>query len=198
MKKLILSVTAIAGLAMAGNAQQLLFSDSGTVNGSIDTTIDGVNNLNDLNLELLVGTGGTATVDVVTLLLNGATSTATTALGTTQSAKGDISISGGDIADQTINPYLVAAGTSDYQVLAWTGSSTTYPGLVPGAPGTYGESPVISFPVGGAPAAGAPPVTIDLTAPINLVTVTAVPEPSTLAMAGVGLASMLMFRRRNS
>jgi hypothetical protein len=29
---------------------------------------------------------------------------------------------------------------------------------------------------------------------LNLVSV---PEPSTLAMAGVGLASMLMFRRRN-
>jgi len=194
MKKLILSVTAIAGLAMAGNAQQLLFSDSGTVNSSIDTTIAGVNNLSDLNLELLVGTGGTANIDVVTLLLSDTTANPTTALGTVQPAKGDISTSGGDIADQTIDPYLVAAGTADYQVLAWTGSFSSYAAAQAGG-AAVGSSPVIAFPVTGAPAAGAPPVTIDLAAPINLTAV--IPEPSTMAMAGVGLASMLFFRRRN-
>jgi len=196
MKKLILSVTAIAGLAMAGNAQQLLFSDSGTVNGSIDTTINGANNLNDLNLELLAGSGGTATVDVVTLLLSQTTSSVTTLLGTTQSAKGDISTSGGDIADQTINPYLVAAGTSDYEVLAWTGAFSSYAAAQAGG-ADVGSSGVIAFPVNGAPAAGAPPVTIDLAAPINLTATVVMPEPSTLAMAGVGLASMLFFRRKN-
>jgi hypothetical protein len=38
---------------------------------------------------------------------------------------------------------------------------------------------------------------LDQAPALNLVT-TAVPEPSTLAMAGVGLASMLIFRRKNS
>jgi len=200
MKKLILSVTAIAGLTMAANAQQVQFADGGSGNGSIDTQIAGVNNLSDLNLELLVGSGGTAGVNVVTLLLSQATSTATSALGTIQSAKGDISGSGGDIADQTVNFYQVAGGTTDYQVLAWTGNYSSYAAaLASGVTGVFaGESSVQVFAV--APAAGSPAVKINLDAngPINLTQVptTIVPEPGTLAMAGVGLASMLIFRRR--
>jgi hypothetical protein len=194
MKKLILSVTAIAGLAMAGSAQQVLFHDANTSNPiSNDITINGVISTGDLNLELLVGSSsGTVTTDVVTLLLSQTTSTATTALGTVQPAAGDVSAFG-VIVDITGNGYAVPAGTDWYQVLAWTGNSATYPGQ--GASGTYGESPVLQF--DSAPASGAPAVQLDLPSPINLVT-TAVPEPSTLAMAGVGLASMLFFRRKNS
>jgi hypothetical protein len=198
MKKLILSVTAIAGLAMAGNSQQVFFHDSTasaptsndvSINGVIDTT-------QDLNLELLVGTtAGNVNVDVVTLLI-GATSSATTGLGSTQSAAGDIS-SLGLIDDQTSNAYKVAGGTAFYQVLAWTGNSATFPGL--GVAGTTaGESPVYAFDLaGGIPASGAPAAELDIPTPFNLVTTAVVmPEPSTLAMAGVGLASMLMFRSR--
>jgi len=194
MKKLILSVTAIAGLAMAGNAQQVLFHDSNASNPiSNDITINGVTSTADLNLELLVGsTAGTVTTDVVTLLLSQSTATATTALGTVQPAQGDVSAFG-VIVDATGNGYAVPAGTDFYQVLAWTGSSSTFPGL--GVAGTTaGESPVYQFDL--APASGAPAATLDLPTSINLVT-TAVPEPSTLAMAGVGMASMLLFRRRN-
>jgi len=195
MKKLILSVTAIAGLAMAGNAQQVLFHDSnGSAPTSNDITINGVVSTADLNMELLVGaTSSTVTTDVVTLLLSQATGTATTALGTTQPALGDVS-KFGLIVDQTGNAYSVPAGTDWYQVLVWQGNSATYPGAgVSGA----GASPIYQFDIaGGIPAAGAPAAQLDLPTSIN-VTVTAVPEPSTLAMAGVGLASMLLFRRRN-
>jgi hypothetical protein len=199
MKKLILSVTAIAGLAMAGNAQQVLLNDNG--NNSYDTTIGGsANTSTDLNLELLVGaTAGTVTTDVVTLLLNQATSTATTALGTVQSALGDVSHAGGTFTDLTFNGYAVPAGTDFYQVLAWTGSYQTYAAaLASGATGVFaGESTVTPF--SPAPAAQASPATLANITPFNLAQVptSVVPEPSTLAMAGVGLASMLMFRRRN-
>lgn len=199
MKKLILSVTAIAGLSMAGQAQQVLFADSGTANGSVDTAINGVlNTTQDLNLELFVGSGGLANTAVVTLLLSQATSTPTTALGSIQSAKGDILASGGDIDDQTVSGYLVP-GVTDYQVEAWTGDFSSYAAAeASGQAGVYaGESAILTFAV--APASGAPPVNIDLDPnPINLLPVSAVPEPSTLAMAGVGLVSMMFLRRKVS
>jgi len=195
MKKLILSVTAIAGLAMAGSAQQVALHDANSANPvSLDMSILGVvDTTQDVNLELLVGSSAnTVTTDVVTLLLSDTTATATTALGSTQPAAGDITFSGGLILDRSGNGYGVPAGTTYYQILAWTGTSSTY-----GGPGTIdeGSSPVLAFDTaGGIPTLGLPPAEEDLPSAINLV---AVPEPTTLAMAGVGLASMLLFRRKN-
>jgi len=196
MKKLILSVTATAGLAMAGSAQQVYFHDSNAANSQsndVSITVAGVTTVDttqDLNLELLVGsTAGNVTTDVVTLLLSQTTASATTGLGTVQPAKGDISFAG-LIVDQTGNGYTVPAGTAFYQVLAWEGSSATFPGL--GTATLAGESAVLGF--NPLPAASAPAVEENLPVDINLTAV--VPEPSTLAMAGVGLVSMLFMRRR--
>jgi hypothetical protein len=196
MKKLILSVTAIAGLAMAGNAQQVLFADGGSANNSVDTAINGaLNTTQDLNLQLLVGSSGTVSTTVVTLLLSSSTGTATSALGTIQPGAGDILKSGGDIYDNTSNAYLVPGGTTDFEVLAWLGNYSSY-AAAQQAGAAVGSSGILSS-FTSVPAAGLPPVKIDLDpTPINLVS--AVPEPSTLAMAGVGLASMLLFRRKNS
>jgi len=200
MKKLILSVTAVAGLAMAGSAQQvLLHDDNASAPTSNDVSINGViDTSQNLNLELLVGkTAGSVTTDVVTLLLSTSTFTATTALGSVQSAAGDITAGGGLIIDQSGNAYSVPAGTDYYQILAWTGASATFPGL--GVPGTTaGETPVLQFDANSTPGNGAPPANEDLASPLNLVTTTVVPEPTTLAMAGVGLASMLLLRRKVS
>jgi Ca2+-binding RTX toxin-like protein len=202
MKKLILSIAATSVVAISGHAQQLLFTDAG--NNSTDTTIAGVANHQDLNLELLVGsTSGTVTTDVVTLLLS-ATSAPTTALGSVQSAAGDITTSGGDIYDATGSSYSVPAGTAWAQVLAWTGNYSTYAAaLASGQQGVYaGESAL--FQIVPPPAAGSPPSDIsnieavgDGNVDLTQVPTTVVPEPTTLAMAGVGLASMLIFRRKN-
>jgi len=189
---------------LAGHAQQVLFADAGTGNGSVDTQIAGANNTTqDLNLELLVGSGGTAGTAVVTLLLSTSTGSVTTALGTIQPGLKDVTGTGGDIDDLTHNTYLVAAGITDFQVLAWTGNYATYAAaLASGVTGVYaGQSGVVVFPGTTAPAAGSPAseINLDANGPINLtqVPVTMTPEPSTLAMAGVGLASMLIFRRKN-
>jgi hypothetical protein len=201
MKKLILSVTAIAGLAMAGSAQQVLFHDSNIADASSsnDITINGVTSTGDLNLELLVGSSaGAVTTDVVTLLLSLAVATPTTAAGTVQPGLGDISTAG-VIDDLTQNAYSVPAGTDFYQILAWSGAYSSYAAaLASGAQGVNaGESSVLAF--DSQPASGSPAVQIDLPSAINLTQVptSVVPEPSTMAMAGVGLASMLIFRRRN-
>jgi len=200
MKKLILSVTAIAGLTMAGNAQQVFFHDDNLANAtsSNDIEINGTISTADVNAVLLTGlTAGSVTTDVVTLLLNGATASSTTALGSTQPAAGDVSALG-LLADQSGNGYKVAAGTGFYDIEVWTGNYSTYAAaLASGTQGVYaGTSGVLAFDT--APAAGAPAVDEDLASPINLTQVpTAVPEPSSFAMAGVGLVSMLIFRRRN-
>jgi len=194
MKKLILSIAATSAVALSGHAQQLLFSDNG--NNSTDTTINGVVNYTDLNLELLVGSSSTTiTTDVVTLLLNGATATATTALGSVQPGAGDISHSGGDIFDPTLNTYIVPAGTSWAQVEAWTGDFSTYAAAQQGGAAVGTSLPFQILP---APAAGSPAVDISNIENVGDGSIAlVVPEPSTLAMAGVGLASMLIFRRKN-
>jgi hypothetical protein len=201
MKKLILSIAATSVVAISGHAQQLLFEDNG--NNSTDTTINGVVNNSDLNLELLVGsTSGTVTTDVVTLLLNGATATATTALGSVQPGLNDITATGGDINDRTLNTYIVPAGTAWAQVLAWTGNYSTYAAAEGSKTlGVYAGASQI-FQILPAPAAGSPASDISNIenvgdGNIDLTQVAITPEPSTLAMAGVGLASMLIFRRKN-
>jgi hypothetical protein len=207
MKKLILSIATTSVVALSGHAQLLEFDDNG--NNSTDTIIDGApNSTQNLNLELLIGsTSTTVTTDVVTLLLNGATATATTALGSVQPAAGDITYSGGDIFDTTLNICTVPAGTAWAQVLAWTGNYSTFAAALDSQSSDIGVSEI--FQILPPPTAGQSPVDIsnienvgggnvDLTEPpLGNPPPPPMPEPSTLAMAWVGLAAMLVFRRKN-
>jgi hypothetical protein len=199
MKKLILSVTAIAGLSLAGHAQGIFLSDGTFTTG--DTTIAGVaNTTQDLNLELLYGSSSAnVTTPVVTLLLSSSASPANGALGGTYAAAQDITGLGGVLNDASGTGYLVPAGTQDFIIEAWTGNYSSYQAaLASGVTGEYaGVSQIFSASV---PAAPNTPTDVSSMGIINLTQVptTIVPEPSTLAMAGVGLASMLMFRRKNS
>jgi hypothetical protein len=194
MKKLILSVTAIAGLTMVSDAQLatlVSFYDVG--NNSFDTIINGAPNYTqNLNLELLVGSGGTASIDVVTLLLSQTTASKTSSLGTIQPANGDITLGDDVIYDPSDNQYQVPASTTDYQVLAWTGNYSSYAAAeASGQPDVYaGETPVLTT-WSGIPAPGAPPGLLDLDS--NPIELYPAPEPSSLAMATVGIGSILVF-----
>lgn len=67
-------------------------------------------------------------------------------------------------------------------------------GTYAGAPGYAGSTPVWTQATGGGGAPAGPPVNMTgWTAPLTL---NAVPEPSMIALAGLGLASLLIFRRR--
>jgi hypothetical protein len=207
MKKLILSVTALAACSVGAYAQgTIAFDASSNVNTSPSATTSGevfiggvLDTSTDINAELLYSTsaGGTY-LPVVTLLLSSNNTTATTTPGGTLAASGDVTFlsSGGSCAffDNTGSSFIlpVAAGTLTYfEVEGWTGQGTTYAN----AP-QAGTTAVFTESLGGV---GSPPsaaATLNNMPALNLVT-TVVPEPSTLAMAGVGLASMLIFRRRN-
>jgi len=196
MKKLILSVAAVAALSVPAFAQGIYFADNS--GAAYDTTINGaINTSQDLNLELLYGaSAGSVTTPIVTLLLSSSATppASPVAVGGVYSAANDVSFLG-TILEQTGAAFTVpAAGTGFFQVLAWTGNSATYPGSTPGA--TDGASSVFQETI--ASGATAFPADISNVGVISLNTVSAVPEPSTLAMAGVGLVSMLLMRRKIS
>jgi hypothetical protein len=197
MKKLILSTIVLGTISSLGYGQGIFFSDATTA-PAYDTTINGViNTSQDLNLELLYATSGqTPSTPIVTLLLSSIAAPTGGSLGQTIGAAGDIS-SLGYILDNSSQEYSLPAGNYSLQVDAWTGQFSSYAAaLASGVAGvSAGQSAIFSTSVSSSPIA--PAADITGVGVIALTQVTAVPEPSTLAMAGVGLASMLIFRRRN-
>jgi hypothetical protein len=195
MKKLILSVTAVAAMSVPAFAQGIYFADNS--GASYDTTINGaINTTADLNLELLYGaSAGSVSTPIVTLLLSSSATppASPVAVGGTYSAANDVSFLG-TILEQTGAAFTVpAAGTGYFEVLAWTGSAQTYAGAVASGTAATGSSSIFTETI----ASGATAFPGDISN-VGVVALTVVPEPSTLAMAGVGLASMLIFRRKNS
>jgi len=202
MKKLILSVTALAACSVGAYAQgTVTFDGSSNVNPSPTAPSSGLVFINgvvdtktDINAELLYSTtpGGTFS-PVVTLLLSSSNVPTTPTLGQIASATSDITFDANgtllDTSGQTYQFPTIASSTAVYfEVEGWLGNSSSYPPAGSVAEGTSG---VFSGILSGQN----PPYLNVIGMPaLNLV---AVPEPSTLAMAGVGLASMLMFRRRN-
>jgi hypothetical protein len=187
MKKLILSVSAIVGFSMVGFSQGVQFADASAP--SFDTTIAGApNTTQDLNLVLLEGsTAATATTPIATLLLSDGT------------ASGDISVFG-FIYDNSGTVYPTPAASVYFQIEAWTGTqyNSYAAALASGVTGEFaGTSAVFNETIPGPP--NTPPALTGVgIVALTQVPTTIVPEPSTLAMAGVGLASMLIFRRKNS
>jgi hypothetical protein len=195
MKKLILSVTAIAGFSVGALAQgTITFDTSSSTTGLV--SISGVlDTATDINAELLYSSTATGTFSpVVTLLLS--SSASTTDIGQVGYATGDITDDGNgtlysDQGASFILPGIAPSATGYFEIEGWLGSSQTYAG----ATGAKGTTAVFAEVL--TSASSPTQASLDQAPALNLVT-TAVPEPSTLAMAGVGLASMLIFRRKNS
>jgi hypothetical protein len=198
MKKLILSVTAIAGFSMAAFAQGTITfdasantsTDPGAATGGL-VFIGGVlDTANDINAELLYSsTAGGTYSPVVFLSLASNNSNPTSAIGATLAGAGDVSSFSGALYDNSGSAFIIptiGAGSTAYFEVSGnvTLNGTTYSGTT---------SP---FAVVLTSTTAQPQANIDAMPALNLVNV--VPEPSTLAMAGVGLASMLLFRRKNS
>jgi hypothetical protein len=206
MKKLILSVTAVAGFSMGAFAQGVIAFDatenntspSPTATSNGQTFLQGVlDTSTDINAELLYSTTGLPGTfsPVVTLLLS-STVTAPTSTGVPPLVPVGQTITGvGDIAnyaglyDNSGAAYYIPTGSTLYfEVEGWTGVGATYANAALSG---------VTSPFQVTLSATTSPIIANLSAMPALNLTTAVPEPSTLAMAGVGLASMLIFRRKN-
>jgi hypothetical protein len=201
MKKLILSVTALSACSLGAFAQGVITfnSSSGSgvisINGALDTKTD-------INAELLFSTTATGTFAPVAQLLLSSSNTSSD--GTPGfdpsdiiSAAGDITFKGtGALYERYGNSFIIpgvgSGSTAFFEVEGWTGAYNSLAAAQGSGVSAYGTSAVFSE----ALSAAGNPINASLTSMPNI-NLVSVPEPSTMAMAGVGLASMLLFRRRN-
>ena len=186
MKKLFLSLS-LTGITISAFAQGSLIAIDNNLNANASITATagglfffGVTPIaQDFNLALYGGTDSTA----LTLIksISGAAAVGANAFGM------------GTFTDPTGGTYAVpgttaASTTAFFQIEAWTGAATSWAAAAAaGLPN--GKSLVFSNPV-----AAPPNATPDLTGMPAIII--AVPEPSTFALAGLGAAALLIFRRR--
>jgi hypothetical protein len=190
MKKTLATLTVIAGLALTSYGQGYIFFDSSTGPAGL-VSINGVLDIaTDVNATLVNSTTGTT---IATLLL----SVPPSDLG--GSAIGDITAyNTGQLFDNSGLSYAASAagGTFNFVVQAWLGNFSSYAdaqaagNTVGGA--TFGATAPFSALTIEAPAT---PGGLDSMGALNLTFVNAVPEPSTLVLAGIG-AALLVIRRR--
>jgi len=210
MKKLILSVTTIAGFSLSGLAQgYITFDGSNNSNPSLYAPSSGLvfieNELDtstDINATLLYGTyANNVTTPVVTLLLSSINfGTGSTALGQTLSAFGDITFdANGTLSDQSDGLYQipnVAVGSTAYfQVQAWSGNYNTFQQAV-AAIAPCADTPVFTEVLSSADSAT--PADVDNMPAIDLIAFGPEPGAFPLAAAGLALASTFLFRRRQT
>jgi len=189
MKKLILS-TAMAMVVAAGAYAQGLIAIDNNVNSSLNQAAtsgglfwkDGALLNADANLTLLAGADVGSLAPLKTFLLSNGSATGSSAAGP------------GTWTDLTGGTYAVpgvaagAAGTFEVQI--WLGDFSSYAAAAAG--GAYvGMSTPFTQTLGGGSV-----LPSDLTA-MPAVTLAPIPEPSTIALAGLGAAALLIFRRRN-
>jgi hypothetical protein len=157
-------------------------SPSATSNGQWFLQNGGTTSLlaTDVNAELFGGASASTLAPLATLLLSNS------------SAAGDITFFGnGSFSDQSGNPYTVAgASTTGYfQIEAWTGNFSTLAAATAGgaftATSAVFQSPVAIAPTPAPGLSGMPAIVL-----------TNIPEPGTFALAGLGAAALLIFRRR--
>lgn len=88
---------------------------------------------------------------------------------------------------------LAGSSTGFFEVIGWNSSAANYAAAL-GANALIGATPVFSAPTGTAGNTSTTPgELLGWTANLNI---TAVPEPTTIALGGLGVAALLLFRRR--
>jgi hypothetical protein len=90
-------------------------------------------------------------------------------------------------------PGLTAGQNGTFQIRAWSGNFTSYEAALAGGALYTGNSGDFTNPTGGV---GDPPTPASPLSGFTGMTVIGVPEPSTLALAGLGLGALLLIRRR--
>ncbi|HEY1662353.1 MAG TPA: PEP-CTERM sorting domain-containing protein [Verrucomicrobiae bacterium] len=200
MKKIVLSTIAMAAMVLTSYGQGIITFDASEGGGGVVSQGTAGNlEQNDINASLLYF-NGTSYVDIVDMLLsdNTATSglTVTVPPTSTQAAGGDITFSGpGILYDNSGNNYVIngiASGTVvSFEVEAWTGSFNSYAAALASGTAFAGTSSPFSETL--SPAGAPQNANIDSMPNFTMT----VPEPTTLAFAGLGGLSLLLFRRRS-
>ncbi len=201
MKKIVLSTIAMVALALTSYGQGVITLDASSSSGVVD--LNGSAASVDLNVSLLYF-NGTSYADIVDLLLSDVSPTSAINVGvpptTTQAAGGDITAFGsGVLYDNSGDTYQIstagAGSVVSFEVEAWTGNYSSYAAAFASA--QIGEFAGISSAFNETLSAAASPINASLdTMPTFNLTQVPVPEPATLALAGLGGLSVLLFRRR--
>jgi hypothetical protein len=189
MKKLLL-IGLLAGLAVSAYAQGLVALNN------IDNSSSAPSTATSGGLFFLdTGSGpNPITTDFNVVFTMGPASGPTTTVSFIGAAAAGGNFGPGLFYDSSGNGYAVPGqpnGSCTMTIQAWLGSSTTYAGAVTKGTATFQQ--VLADPTAVPPPT--PPSLIDMPS-IILSGAAPVPEPSTFALAGLGAAALLIFRRR--
>jgi hypothetical protein len=208
MKKLIATALAVVGLSACANAQGTFILDSSANNGDNATPtstsgglvfLSGVlDTATDINLALLWNTSSSSVLATPNSLNidPGGSAGYWSLTQSDQAGVGDITgYANGSIGDPNGNTYAIsgeAIGATVWVVLeAWTGSAISY-ATAQTTQGAYFGS-TTPFQITLASSTAIPPTDLTPMGSLNLVSV---PEPTSLALAGLGGFGMLMALRR--
>lgn len=198
MKKLVLTLTAVAGLSLSALAQGTIQVDNANGAGGPTATALGLF-FNDN------GTAYTAATLNVTVL-GGPNASSLTPIATFVGPAALVSFGGGVYADPTGGAYVVPGVGSQQpatlQVLAWRGSAATYAAAASSDRflawngSAQVPSDTFTFVNGTGGPTPAPPKLPQSLDGMPAMILAPIPEPSTMALAGLGAVAMLLFRRR--
>jgi len=198
MKKQILTLAIVAGFACGAFAQGTVAFDNlnntsvnpaAATGGVIFKTVSGnpvFDNVSDYNLTLLGGSSA-GTMSVVASIFGAAASGDNFGSGLFYASGNSFAVSG-----------VALGGTGTFQIEVWLGSATSY-AAASAIAGTYvGISSVFTSATGGLVVGNNPPTApVEMDAmPSIVLNPVVVPEPTTLALAGLGGFGMLMALRR--
>jgi hypothetical protein len=93
-------------------------------------------------------------------------------------------------------PGIAGGANAEYMIVGWTGAFTTYEAAYASGTSFLGVS-AIDTTVTGNPGTTPPGTAVSLRPTFTGITLAPIPEPTTFALAGLGLAALLVFRRRS-